>query len=108
MSECLFSQLYILDILSRANPKERKKILESATFKLIKSIVECIENVLRGNVKLEKKSFEKLKRYRNVLRRMCLSGKTWKHKKQIIVQQGGSFLPSLLPTIVSIISNSIA
>lgn len=51
MSDVLYSQLYLLDILSRAKQKERKRILESSTYKLIKSIVECIENVLRGNVK---------------------------------------------------------
>lgn len=107
MSDVLYSQLYLLDILSRAKQKERKRILESSTYKLIKSIVECIENVLRGNVKLDKNKFDKLKRYKNVLRRIRSGSNKWKHKKQIIVQQGGSFLPSLVTPIVSVLSNNI-
>lgn len=53
MSQCVVSHLPILDKLANATPKERKKILEKANSSLIKSIVECVENVLKGNVKLK-------------------------------------------------------
>lgn len=107
MSDCVFTQLYMLDILSKAKTKHRKQILKAAGFNLIKAIVECIENVLLGNVELKKSWFEKLKKYKTVLRRISLSGKKWKHKKKIILQQGGSFLPSLLYPVVSVLTETL-
>lgn len=50
MSDCV----YILDILFKAKPKKRKRILNLANFVLLKSIVECIKNALKSSVKLKK------------------------------------------------------
>lgn len=48
MSKCVIKNLALLDKLAKAKPAERKKILGSASLQLIRSIVECIENVLKG------------------------------------------------------------
>lgn len=107
MSECVFNQLHILDILSKAKPSQRKEILIRAEFELIKAIVECIENVLQGRVDIKKSDIDKLKKFKNVLRRVSTSGEKWKHKKKIILQQGGSFLPAILQPIVSVLSRNL-
>lgn len=58
MSDCVINQLPILKKLVDSSPSERKKILEKANLKVIQSIVECVENVLKGNVTLKKKMYE--------------------------------------------------
>lgn len=107
MSECVVKNLPLLDKLAKAKPAERKKILESATLQLIKSIVECIENVLKGIIKLRTECLKKLKRHKNVLRRIYSSGKKLKQKKDLLIQSGGSFLPLLLTPIISILADKL-
>lgn len=103
MSGCVIRQLPLLDSLAKASPAKRKKILKAANFDLIKSIIECIENVLKGNVKLKKKFLTKLKKYKTVLHRILNSGKKWTHKKKVIIQSGGAFLPTLLAPVVGLL-----
>lgn len=99
--------IHLLDTLARAKPSERKFLLERSNFGVIKSIVECIENVLDGNVKLDKKSVKKLKRYKNQLRRIYTSGRKWTSKKKVIVQSGGAFLPALLLPIIGAVASRL-
>lgn len=101
MSKCVIKHIHLLDALAKAKPAERKKILQKSNFGLIKSIVECIENVLDGNVKLDKNRLKKLKRYKNQLRGIYKSGKKWTSKKKVIIQTGGAFLPALLLPVIS-------
>lgn len=107
MSQCVFSCLSLLDRLIKAKPKERKKILEKAKLKLFQSIVECVQNVLAGNVKLKQRSVKKLKRYKNILRRIGTTGHKLAQKKKIIIQTGGSFLPALLSPIIGVLINQL-
>lgn len=104
MSKCVIAQLPKLTELSKATPKNRRKILEKANLELIKSIVECIENVLKGNIELKKKCKEKLVRYKSILRKIFSSGNKLRTKKKIIVQNGGGFLPALLVPVISILA----
>lgn len=103
MSQCVFSQLPILERLAKAKPKERKKILESANSTLIQSIVECVENVLVGNVKLKKACLKKLQKFKNILRKINTTGRKLAQKKKVIIQTGGAFLPALLAPVISIL-----
>lgn len=73
MSKCVIHHLPKLRELSRTTPKNRRKILEKANLELIKSIVECVENVLRGNIVLKKKCKEKLSRYKKILHQIFAS-----------------------------------
>lgn len=107
MSECVVKNLSVLDKLAKAKPAERKKILESATLQLIKSIVECIENVLKGIIKLKAECIKRLKRHKKVLRRIYSAGKKLKQKKELIIQSGGSFLPLLLTPIISVLADKL-
>lgn len=108
MSECVLKNLPLLEKLAKAKPAERKKILESASLKLVKSIIECIENVLKGIVKLKKECMKKLKRHKKILRQIYTAGsKQLKHKKTLLIQSGGSFLPLLLTPIISILADKL-
>lgn len=101
MSKCVIKHIHLLETLAKAKPVVRKTMLKNSNFGLIKSIVECIENVLDGNVKLDKNRLRKLKKYKNQLRKIYTSGKKWTSKKKVIVQTGGAFLPALLVPIIS-------
>lgn len=103
MSQCVVSQLPVLERLAKAKPKERKKILEKANSTLIQSIVECIENVLGGNVKLKKACLKKLKKFKIILRKINAAGRKLAQKKKAIIQTGGAFLPVLLTPVISIL-----
>lgn len=101
MSKCVIKHIHLLEALAKAKPVERKAMLEKSNFGLIKSIVECIENLLDGNVRFDKVQLKKLKKYKNQLRKIYTSGKKWTSKKNVIVQTGGGFLPALLVPIIS-------
>lgn len=107
MSDCVFKQLPKLKELAHAKPKERKKILAKANLVLIKSIVECIENVLKGNVRLTKEYKEKLQKYKNILRKINSTTNKLSQKKQVIVQSGGAFLPALLVPVISVLADHL-
>lgn len=107
MSECVVSQLPLLSAIANANPRKRKEMLKSAKFDLIKSIVECIENILKGNFKIKKAILKKLKRYKTVLKKLCSAKAGWKRKKKVIIQSGGAFLPTLLAPIISVLAQRL-
>lgn len=98
---CVRKHLPLLQTIQKAKPKLRKEILKNADTSLIKTIIECVHNVLVGNVPLENKNKKKLLRYKNILRSLVKSKSGIKHKKKIIVQSGGAFLPALLVPIVT-------
>lgn len=105
MSKCVMKQIHLLDSLVKARPAVRKELLKKADFELIKAIVECIENVLNGNVELGERQLKKLKKYKNQLRKIYTTGKKWTSKKKVIVQTGGAFLPALLIPIITAIAS---
>lgn len=107
MSKCVIAHLPKLTELSKAKPKIRRALLEKANLDFIKSIVECIENVLKGNIELRKKCKDKLRRYKSILRKIFSSGNKLRAKKKLIVQNGGSFLPALLPPVISILADQL-
>lgn len=107
MSKCVIKHIHLLDALAKAKPSERKILLKNSNFGVVKSIVECIENVLNGNVKLDKNRLKKLKKYKNQLRKIYASGKKWTSKKKVIIQTGGGFLPALLLPVISAIASRL-
>lgn len=107
MSKCVLKHIHLLDALARAKPLERKALLERSNYGVIKSIAECIENVLNGNVELDKNRVKKLKRYKNQLRKIHKSGGKWTSKKKVIVQSGGAFLPALLLPIIGALATRL-
>lgn len=92
---------HILFTLRRASPKLRKAILQSAPDDLIKSIIEIVFNILRGNHKISKSCKDSLKKYKKQLRNLSEPSHSLKVKRRVLIQQGGAFLPILLSTVLS-------
>jgi hypothetical protein len=84
---------------------ERKKYLNQAKASEIRAISDCAYNVCCGNLNLSRARLAKLRPYRVALRKLNSPGSTVKHKRDILIQQGG-FLPQLLaaavPAIISL------
>lgn len=107
MSKHVISHLPKLQSLVKLTPKKRRDLLEKASLQLIKSIVECVENVMQGNVQLKRECREKLNKYKAILRKIFHSENKLKVKKQIIVQNGGAFLPALLAPVITILADRL-
>jgi hypothetical protein len=107
MSQHVISHLPKLQSLIKLTPRKRREQLEKANLQFIKSIVECIENVMKGNIQLKKECREKLIKYKTVLRRIFHGSNKLKTKKEIIVQNGGAFLPALLAPVITILAERL-
>lgn len=113
--KCPFEKKYValLEALRHADKNQRLAILKNADSKLIKYICECALNVLKGVVALKDCQKKKLKKFKNTLRKLASKGvkksrkSSWKKKKRILVQKGGSLIPLLLSPILDGIFSTI-
>jgi hypothetical protein len=101
MSSEVKKYLPLLRLLVETTPYKRKKLLLSADTNFIKVLIECCYNILYGNVELPKQNIKKLKKFKEYIRKVAKATKNTNIKKQILVQKGGSFLPLILPSIIS-------
>lgn len=107
MSRCVIKNLPALKTLVSASPKLRRTILENGSLQLIKAIVECIENVLKGNIPIQEKTFKALKKHKNTLRAVSKAPNKLSQKKKVIIQKGGAFLPSLLIPVITVLAERL-
>lgn len=106
MSQCVRKDAALLTALIHATPKERKALLKAFDVSRIRSVCECAYNLLLGNIPLDHKCKNKLKKYKTPLRRLVKRGESWAKKRKYLVQQGGGFfLPLLLSTVLQVILN---
>ena len=99
----------VLKILgSKLDKRYKKAIINSADKSLIRAICELSLNLLSGNIELDKHSFEELKKYKKVLRKLVSKqkSKSLSTKKRLIIQNGG-FLQFLIPAVIGGISTII-
>ena len=99
----------ILKILgSKLDKRYKKAIINSADKSLIRAICELSLNLLAGNIDLDKNSFEELKKYKKVLRKLVTKqkSKSLSSKKKLVIQNGG-FLQYLIPAVIGGISTII-
>lgn len=90
-----------LKIVQSAKPKLRKSILAHCDIDFIKTILECIQNTLNGNIKLTTKETTNLLKFKAILRKIIRAPGNLHRKRDLILQNGGSFLPVLLKPIVA-------
>lgn len=107
MSSLILKQLPLLEILAKVKKNSRTKILKHCDSKLTEAIIECIFNVLRNNVRLEQKRVKKLRKYKNILRKIANPKNKVKSKQKLIIQSGGAYLPIILTPIVSYLFDHI-
>ncbi len=97
----------LLKILKKAKPKQRKLLLKAAENDLIYCLCKCIDNILRGNVKITAAKKKELAKHATVLRNI-VDRRTKVHKKRALLVQKGGFLPALLAPVIGIASSLIA
>lgn len=107
MSKCVIKNLPILKAIATSPPKLRHALLENGNLQVIKAIVECIENVLKGNITLEENCFRKLKKHKSALRAVSRAPNKLTQKKKVIIQKGGGFLPALLIPIITVLAERL-
>ena len=88
--------------LQKTKPCIRKHLITKADRSLVDCLCACADNILRGNVPLNKLQKEKLKRNKAGLR--ALSKKSFSLKKKKAFLQKGGFLGSLLAPIASVVA----
>lgn len=97
---------HLLEALHLLKPKYRTALLKSCDDEEINIICECIYNVLKGKIPLKKKEKFKLRKYKDILRKLVTKGKH-KLRKTVIIQKGGGFLPIVLGAVLSALVNSL-
>lgn len=96
----------LLEFLKVAPPKIIKIVLANADPKLIQAICEISLNLCKGNLKCSSKDRKKLKRHRTNLYKLASAKKSQKRftaERRILQQQGGAFLPLILPAALAAI-----
>jgi hypothetical protein len=108
MCERVHKYLPELKFLIASTSSKRKKYLENADDELIKLIIECCYNTLNGTLKFSPTKKEKIRKHRNLIRKIAKAGHNLKQKKKILIQSGKGVFSILLPAIISIVSALIS
>lgn len=91
---------HILYVLKKAEPKLRNAILKHVDDVIIKTIYEILFNVINKNHKINRTVFDKIKPYKNTIRKVCSSQTSLKQKRKHLIQKGG-FLPVIISSVLS-------
>lgn len=93
-----------LHVLSRSSPTQKRALLRVANKRQILSLCEICLNVLSGTIPCNVK---KLRKYRNLLRKVLKKSSKISHKRKIFINQSGGFLPLLLQAVAPILSTML-
>lgn len=94
----------LLSVLATTTPQQRIAILKTASSRQINSICEICKNVLAGNVPV---NIKKLKKYKRNIRALAAKSTSLNHRRKILINQKGGFLPLILPGVISLIGGII-
>ena len=106
MSKRIENNLHLLNLICNCNKKQRIALINTLNKEQLLAICECIDNVLKGNVHLDKASYDKIVRKRELLREIVKRKPTQIKKKKALVQVGGA-LPALLIPAISLATSII-
>ena len=85
--------------LSKASPKQAKKLIAHAPPRIIRIIGNCAKVILEGKVLVTKKQKEALRPYKTSLRLLAKSPLAQKKK---VLQKGGINMGNFLPTLLDL------
>ena len=94
-----------LKLLVKCTPAQRKAILKVADDALVRTICECILNVLKETVPVSKPAKRKLLTHKKSLIALAEKSTPIERKKKILVQHGENFLSVLLPPVLRVLSS---
>ncbi|CAH3025315.1 unnamed protein product, partial [Porites evermanni] len=86
----------------KCTPAQRKAVLKAADDALVRTISECVFNVLKETVPVSKPAKRKLLKHKKALTALAEKSTPLNKKKQILVQHGGNFLSVLLPPVLRV------
>lgn len=102
----LVKHIPFLKYCACSSPKDRKKILKSATKDQIRSLCEVTLNVAKKNVHVPAIVKQRLCNHKKAIRIIADRKGSLLKKKKTFIQSGG-FLPILLKTVLPIIASSL-
>ena len=91
--------------MSSAKPRAVRSIVRAADKDVVNTLVECCNNVLKGNVPLTDGQKKKLSRHKRNLRKL-VSKSTPATTKRALLQNGG-FLGSLLAPVLTMLGQAL-
>ena len=94
-----------LKLLAKCTPAQRKAILKVGDEALVRTICECILNVLTETVPVSKPAKRKLLVHKKSLIALAEKSTPLHKKKRILVQHRGNFLGVLLPPVLRVLSS---
>jgi hypothetical protein len=83
---------------------QKKKIFEEAPDCLTEFIAHCSSAILRGDIELPPKDYQKLKEHKKLLLKLSNRNKSLKHKVKTFLNKAGGAFP-LIPILGSILAN---
>src|SRR5678816_4896369 len=86
--------------------EKRKLVCEDEKF--IQCIAEVCLNLIKGNVPLKRAQKVKLRRHRNIIKKLAANVRKLKNKKKLLQKGGGVFLPLLFSVIAPLITKWLA
>lgn len=104
MVENLKRHASLLKLLHKASPRFRKQLLKRyCKGEFVRCISNCCNNILKGNVHMNRAQLAQLRRRKHLLRQVA-SKQTPIKKKVSIIQKGG-FLGAILPPIIGVLGS---
>ena len=98
------SNYHHLHVLKTAKPQLRRAIIKNCNSELVKSISECVLNVLRDNLKLTACQKKRLRKFKFPVRALADKRVPISAKKCYINQRGGFLAPLLSAILTTIVS----
>ena len=97
-----------LKLLAKCTPARCKAILKVADDGLVRTICECVLNILKETIPISRPAKQKLSAHKKSLIALAEKSTPIIKKKQILVQHGGNFLINLLPPVLRVLSSILA
>jgi len=104
MSKIFQKNKKLLEVVSECKKKLRNSIILHSDNDFILTIIECVLNIMNGNVKLNDDNFKILKPYNKTFKKL-LKKKISLHEKRKIITQKGGFLQFLIPAVISAVGS---
>lgn len=100
-----------VDILRKVKKaKNRKAIVRDLNSSDLKALCEFCTNLLHGNIPIDEKSKNKLKRYRGLIKNLA-DKRIAARNKRVVINQKGGFLPLLaavgLPLVTDLVISAV-
>ena len=94
---------FYLEICSvcRVSPRQKRNFLERAPPCFYNFLADCSRGILYNHIKFPPPVYKKLRRYRNDFLTLANKRTSNKHRRALIVQKKGGFLPLILPALAS-------